>query len=287
MFKRLLSLVLIIVISAGTAWYVGQRGEKASATAQDTLARVLETKTLRCGFVDYEPANFRDAKTNEMKGILYEVAEEIGKELGLKIEWVQAGGWATYISDLTDGKFDMFCGAAWAIQVPEMTRLMATVPVYYSAVSAWVRADDSRFDSTLANVNSPDVTIAATDGSAPSIIAAKRFPNAKIYSLPEMAAYAANLLSVAEKKADIGFVEAYFGAQYSVANPGTIKNITPDNPLQINPNVFEVRKGDHNLLSMVNMMLEVMHNNGRIDAIIAKYEPAPHTFWRRAPSFQR
>lgn len=283
--KKLLALILVIAISAATALAVS--GRTTTTDKADSLATVLANKTLRCGFVDYEPANFRDAKTGELKGILVETAEAIGKKLDLKIEWVQAGGWATFITDLETGKYDAFCGAAWAIQPREMTALEATVPIYFSAISAWVRESDNRFTSALDNINDPSVTIAATDGSLPSIIAQQRYPNAKVFSLPETASYSMNLLNVANNKADIGFLEQYIGYQYAATNPGTVKNITPNDPIHISPNLFEVRKGDTGLLSMLNMTLNVLHDNGEIDAIISKYEPVPGTFLRRTPAYTR
>ena len=89
--NKLFALIAIIAVSAATAYLIA--GRDTASQRSDTLQQVLNSKTLRCGFVDYEPANFRDPKTGALKGILVEVAEAIGQKLDLKIEWVQAGGW--------------------------------------------------------------------------------------------------------------------------------------------------------------------------------------------------
>lgn len=287
--RQFLTFLAIIAVSAAVAHYTPPRNNSpvsAATESESTLARVIRTKTLRCGYVDYEPANFRDAKTGAMKGILTDVAEAMAKKLDVKVEWVLAGGWASFFTDLKMNKFDAFCGAAWAIQTPEMVDLAATTPIYFSAISAWVAADDTRFTSNLDNVNDPAITIAATDGSFPMLIAQSDYPKAKVLSLPETASYTMNLVNVADHKADIGFLEQYIGNQYSLANPGKVKNITPAKPVHISPNVFEVRKQDADLLSAMEMALNVLHYNGEIDAIIRKYEPVPNTFLRRASAYE-
>lgn len=283
--------ILITVLIAAAVAYGASRASypsqtQPSAAVEPAFERVKQTSTIRCGFVDYEPANFRDPATGEMKGILYEVAEAIGKQTGYKIEWVQAGGWATFMTDLEQGKFDVFCGAAWGIQPKEYQVTEASGPIYYSAISAWVHNDASKFNSSLGNVNDPPVTIVATDGSLPMVLSKERFPNAKILALPETADYVNNLLNVANRKADVGFVERYIGNKYAAANPGQVKNITPDNPVHVSPNLFEVRKGEHSLLSVIDMALNTLRYNGEIDRIIGKYEPAPGTFLRQAKAYQ-
>jgi len=284
--RSFLNLIAIILVSAVTAFFIiNHNDSNQTAKATDALTRVQSTQTLRCGYVDYEPANFRDPQTGKMQGILVDVAEVMAARMGVKLEWVIAGGWASFITDMQAGKFDAFCGAAWGLQPAEIMGTSTSAPIYYSVISAWTRADSTRFDANLSNVDDPSVTIAATDGSFPMVLAQTRFPKAKILSLPETASYALNLTNVADGKADIGFVEEYISSKYDMANPGKIKKV--GGPVYISGNMFSTLKGDTPLLNAMEMALAPLFLNGEIDAIIRKYEPAPDTFMRRNTAYTR
>jgi ABC-type amino acid transport substrate-binding protein len=159
-----------------------------------------------------------------------------------------------------------------------------TTPIYYSTISAWVSVSNTTIKNDLSNVDDPSVTIAATDGSFPMVLAQKNYPKAKLLSLPETAAYSLNLTNVADGKAVIGFVEQYIASQYDVANPGKIKRVGA--PVYVAPNMFSTLKRDADLLSAMEMALAPLYLNGEIEAIIKKYEPQPGTFLRRAAAFQ-
>jgi ABC-type amino acid transport substrate-binding protein len=265
----ILKLITIILVSTLTAYGISAHYDKQGpATSQNALTRVGQTQTLRCGYVDYEPANYHDPKTGKLKGILVEVAEAMGKRLGFKIEWVLAGGWSSFISDMQAGKFDAFCGAAWGLMPPELLTTTTSAPIYYSTISAWVEVDNTAIKDDLSNVDSPSVTIAATDGSFPMILAQSRYPKAKILSLPETAAYSLNLTNVADSKADIGFVEQYIASQYNIANPGRIKRV--GTPVYVAANMFSTLKRDADLLDAIEMALVPLYLNGEIERRLSR-----------------
>jgi ABC-type amino acid transport substrate-binding protein len=256
------------------------------AATESAFDRVMRTKTIRCGYVVYAPTIIRDPNTKQLSGIMHDVIEGIAQRLELKVDWVEEATWATYMEGLYTNRYDAVCAAAWANNLGEWPKSETVGPVFYSGITIWVRPDDHRFDNNLALINDAGVTIASIDGTIPGRIAATDFPKAKILSLPQSGDHSFNLLNVANGKADVTMVENYTGNEYLANNPSALRNITPQSPVRIYPNVFLVGKGEYKLQTMLQMVLNDMQNNGEIDKIIARYEKYPGSFYRAIKPYQ-
>src|SRR6476661_5415964 len=80
------------------------------AQAQDALARVKAASVLKVGTeTAFAPFDFIDA--GKHAGLNVDLFAEIGKEMGVKIEWV-ALPWEGVLPGLEAGKFDMVAGPA-------------------------------------------------------------------------------------------------------------------------------------------------------------------------------
>lgn len=258
---------------------MGPHQEAAAAKKETAFERVIKTGTLRCAYVVYEPANIKDANSGKMSGILHDVAEAIGKELGLKVEWTEEATWGTFLEPLRTGRADAFCGAGFAFAADVKNAEMVG-PMYYSPITVWARADDARFDNAAEALNQPGITIVGEDGSVAANIASGQFPKAKFNSLPQNAPYSLKLDDVVAGKADATFVERAIGLDYARANPGKVKEVPMPAPLTVYANMFEVAKGEFELQSMLQGAVELLHNRGEIDRIIKVYEKEPNTFLR-------
>jgi ABC-type amino acid transport substrate-binding protein len=252
---------------------------------ESAFERVMRTQTIRCSYVPYSPANIVDPNTNEQTGILHDAAEEIGNILNLKVEWVEEATWATFMESLKTGRADVFCGAAFAFPV-ELGIGEHIGPFYYSPITLWTRKDDHRFDESIDKVNDPTVTVAGEDGSIAAKLQERLFPKAKLLGLPHAAPYSLKLDNVTQKKADITLVETSVGLDYIANNPDTLRNATPTAPITVYPNMFVVNKGEHNLRTMLQGAVNILHNDGTIEKLIKKYEKYPNNFYRVAKPYE-
>ena len=62
---------------------------QSEAKKETTYERVMRTRTIRCGYFVWPPFLTKDLNTGALSGLNYDVAEEMGKLLDLKIEWSQ------------------------------------------------------------------------------------------------------------------------------------------------------------------------------------------------------
>ncbi len=257
----------------------------ASAAGDSAFDRIVNQQTLRAGFVIYPPSMTIAAGTGAKGGIMHDVMAALAANAHLTLNYVEELQWATMIQSVDDGRVDVVVSGIW----PSSTRALHadfTRPVYFSAVHAYTRADDTRFDGNLAAANTPSVTIATLDGELSSLIAASDFPAAKTASLPQSQDVAQLLLQLTTRRADITFVEAAVAAAYLQKNPGTLRRVKGIGPVRVFPNTFLVKKGAGKLLGFLNVAIEELDNSGFIAEVLAKYDPAGTLFLRNARPYQ-
>ncbi len=159
-----------------------------AAHAEDALARVKAAGVMKVGTeTAFAPFDFIDA--GEHTGMNVDVFAEIGKELGVEIEWVMLP-WDGVLPGLESGKFDMVAGPA-TITNARMERYRFSVPIAEATVALLKHAGD---DSVM----------------KPEDIAGKAVGSGKATAqLAQLQEYAATLPEPVEAKEYVSFNEAY------------------------------------------------------------------------------
>lgn len=233
--------------------------------------RIISSKKIRCGYVNYGPGSIKNPTTGEIEGIAVDVIKSAANQLGFVIEWVEETTWGLHLEGLKTGRYDVLCSSSFAL--PSDALWSETVgPLYYSTIGVWVRGDDRRFINNYEAMNRNSIKIAAIDGTIPFILAKKQFPEATIVSQPQFTDYSLNMLNVLNGKADVTFVEAWQGNAFSAQNSNKLVNIGLEKPLRTYHNYMLVRKGEFKLQTMLNTVIEQMHHNNEIEQIISRYE---------------
>jgi len=270
---KLVILVIAVSLAAsffGTRLFSGQTKQIESNKPVSLLSMVLEKGEIRAGYVIDPPALIKDPNTGALSGIFYDTMQEAGKNLGLKINWVEEAGWGTMIEGLEAGRYDIIVTDLW----PNAARSKSidfTNALYYIPIGVYVRPGDNRF-SNLNAINSSDITIATIDGEMSSLIAQTDFSQAKVISLAQDTPVSQVLLNVSTKKADVTFAQPAIAEEFLANNPGAVENIAKENPVRYFPNTMGVPKDEEGFKSMINTALEELLNNGTMDRLIAQYE---------------
>lgn len=268
--KTILSTILALSIFTGTAFADGTK----------TYDRVMESGTLRCGYYLFKPMSWINTETGKLEGLAIELWDILAKNMNLKVEWAEEVTFGNMYEGLRAGRYDAICTPTWpnaqAARAAEFS-----IPLFYSSINAYVRADETRL--TAKNwqnaLNSPDFIISAQDGSVDQHIADSRFPEAKLNSLPQGADGTQVELNVMLKKADIAFIDGNRAAQFLAKNPGTLKRINEE-PLQIFPFEMAVEGGELRFKAYLDVAVQEVLNNGEMDRLLDKYEPAEGRFPR-------
>lgn len=244
--------------------------------------RVMRSGKIRCGYTIDPPGCLKDPNSGKLSGIGIDTLKLVGKNLGLTVEWTEEVDWGTMIAGLESGRYDIIATPIW----PNAARARIvdfSDPMYFSPIFAYAKAGDHRFTaSNFADINSPKYTIASIDGATPEVIAREDFPQAKPVSLPQHCQISQMLLSVATGKADVTFVEPAVAAAFRAHNPNTVERIATNGPVRIFPDCWAFKRGQPEFKAMLDTVLSQLVNNGTVDKLISKYEPAPNTLFRTA-----
>src|SRR3954468_893310 len=150
---RALSVVAVFALAALA------QAQSTAPASKSRLQRVLETGVLRVGTTgDFRPMTFRDAKTNEYAGHDIEVARELAKDLGVKLEFVPTE-WKTLINGIQTDKYDVAMSGI-SMNVDRAKVAAFTVPyMEFGTVPVVRKKDAAKFkswsDLDKANVTSP------------------------------------------------------------------------------------------------------------------------------------
>jgi cyclohexadienyl dehydratase len=135
-----------------------------AASAKSRLQRVLETGVLRVGTTgDFKPMSFRDAKTNEYAGHDIEVARELAKDLGVKVEFVPTE-WKTLINGIQTDKYDVAMSGI-SMNVDRAKVAAFTMPYMEFGTVPVVRKKDAGRFKSWNDLDKANVTIATTLGT--------------------------------------------------------------------------------------------------------------------------
>jgi len=276
MHHKFIALFLAALCILTTSAFAGEHYKSA-------YDRVMATQTLRCGYKSYAPYFEKDVNTGKFSGIFYDLTEELAKNAGLKVEWVEEVSYDEIFTGLSAKRYDAMCAGLW----PNVNRAKVgsfTIPIAYNIVTAWGRVGEKRFKN-LEGINDPAVKVATIDGAMEDIIAQTDFPLAQRVASPGLSPFTDNFVKITSGKADITFVESSLIRDYIAANPNTLKQLSPK-PLRVFGVSIALGKGETDLKELLDVGLTELLNNGHVDSVLKKYEKYPGTFLRVAKPYE-
>lgn len=271
--------VLTIVVSLITVKFA-YPVKITNVSAPSVYDNVLKSGVIRACYIVYPPASIKDPNTGKMSGIFVEILNKAAENMELKVEWNAEVGWGEMIEALNSNRCDIVGSPAWGTSARARGAEFAQ-PLYYSAINAYVRANDNRFDNNVNVANNKAFKIATVDGEASQVVASRQFPEAQTLQLPQSTDVSQMLLNVADGKADMAFLEPAVANEYMKNNQGKVKLV--GKPLVTYGNHMLIKKGEFAFKSMVDNSISELVNNGYVDSLISRYEKDyPGIFYRLA-----
>jgi len=235
----------------------------ASAFSADgSFTKVKTDGKLVIGLDDaFPPMGYRD-DTGKLVGFDIDTAEELGKRLGIKIEW-QPTAWDGVIHSLNARKFDCIWNGM-TITDERSKEVAFTKPYIMDGQIAVVNFKEKRFKG-LGDLK--NVKVGAQKGSS-ALNAVKKLPVAPA----ELKEYDDNpkaLLDLEAGRIDVVIVDNVAGRDFIAKRPGKFKFL----PGFISKEPFGVafRKDDKELLNQVQKTLDKMVKDGTMAKISRKW----------------
>jgi len=263
--------VVVVILSVIISWITIKESVSSGVDQSQTVYnKVMKSGVMNVCYLSYPPALIKDPNTGKLSGIFYDALNKAAENMGLKTNWDVQVGWGDMIQAVNSGKCDVIGSPAWSNSLRGKSAEFS-VPLYYSAINAYVRTDDYRFAGDPSVANDPQYTVVDEDGETSQIIVQRQFSNAKVITIPQTDDVSEMLLNVISNKADMAFVEATVANQFLKTHPGALKIVSSMKPVAVYGNVYIVQKGQFELLTTINNAMNELLGSGYIDQLINQY----------------
>jgi polar amino acid transport system substrate-binding protein len=263
--------ILLLVIIAGRGVFLNDTQHPSTQVAETALQRILRTKTIRCGYVVNAPYLIKNPNTGEFSGVAFDFMQAIAEELNVRLEWVEEVGWGTFQEGLNGNRYDAMCVPVWQSGSRAQVALLSK-PLYYNALYATTRADNTRFDGDFDTINKPDVRVAVIDGDATQAVRKLRFPMAQEVANPQLSDESGLMLNIATQKADVGLQAIDGLKRYNQSAAVKLKLALNGKPVRYFASTLAVKIGEHDLKAALDATIEALINSGQASQLVEKYE---------------
>lgn len=204
---RIVSCLLAVLVVVATA---------VQAEQPSRLEEIMRRGTLRVGMTgDYLPFTYRDEKTSKFRGFDVDMAEALGKALGVKVEYVQTT-WPHLSGDFQADRFDIAMGGI-SITPERQGKGMFSTPIMREGKTPIARCTDKGKYETIADIDRPGTRVIVNPGGTN-----ERFARANI-KRAEITIYADNVTifdEIASGKADLMMTDASETRYQQKLHPG-------------------------------------------------------------------
>ena len=250
----------------------------AGLGSAQTLQDIISRGEMKIGYIPAPPGTIKDANTGELSGFYVDGIREIAAMMKIKPVFVETT-WGTFVAGLQSGQFDMAIAGTFATVQRAMV-VSFTKPIFYLGYGAVVRVNDTRY-KTLDDMNTPETRIAVVQGGSAEDFARRNMPKAQIITLAT-GNLTAGFVEVVAGRADVSLEDA-FTINAFVAKQPTVKNLFADNAYNFTPVAWTVRKGNADLLAVLNTGIDILISTGRWDELARPF--GPNTRHIDAPNF--
>ena len=271
----LLSVVLSIGAAVATVKYMAP--VQTAPHRETSFERVTRTNTIRCGYATWYPEMIKDPNTGKLSGYDYDVVNELGKVLGLKVEWVEETGWGVAEQGLITSRYDMACNAFWG---PPARAKAAnySIPYVHHPVFPVIRKNLVGPQDSIEWLNDPKYKFAVHSGAIDDAIASNHFPKAATVDVLTLGTDGDAMMSVSTGKADFTFANWTGANRFLEQNPDSIKIIPI--PIEVEGGALLLPNDDPRFKFMVDKGLKYLLDSGFIRSVMTRYMGNDPRAWR-------
>lgn len=224
--------------------------------AETTMEKIVRTGEMTIAVQTQGPPVSFINKDGERTGLAVELARMMAEDMGVELV-VQDYDWKGLIPALTSGKAD-FIAADMTPTAQRSMQIMFTEPVFYAETVAFTQ-EGSDFTS-WEDLNTPDVTLAATQASSYATAARKFLPEAELKEFSGGTAQAVQAVMSGRATAGVTDKATLSGFQSSIEGIKLLEGELNREPLG-----FAVRPDSTHLLHSLDNYFRLIRIDGRLE----------------------
>ncbi len=258
--KKLILCVLMLGLFSATAL-----ADDIELARKSTINSIIQRGELRVGFdAGYMPFEMTD-KNGQYIGFDIDIAKEMAKAMGVKFVPVNTDFDGLIPAMMTD-KFDVIISGMTITQDRNL-KIGFSDPYIVVGQTMLVHSKHEGKITSYEQLNSPEYTIIARQGTTSEFVARRVFTKAEIKTFEKEADGA---LEVVNDRGDAWIYDMPFNVVF-YAEQGKDKVFHLDEPFTYEPLGIGIRQGDPDFLNFINNFLIQIKNDGRYERIYDKW----------------
>lgn len=263
MLALVLALVALIATCAG--------GGGGSSRSEDHFRDIVQRGVLRVGTTgDFYPFSLRDAKTNSYQGYDIDVARQLAKDLGVRLEFVQTS-WQGLVSGMLAGKYDIALSGI-TVTMERMKSVGFSDSYVAVRLVPLIRKEDTAKFRNWQDLDRPEVTIAVELGTSSESIVRGLYKKARIIAVE--APTARSYQEVLTRRADAGINDILTYSRAAEKYP-TLMVLNDQDPVGLMHNGIMLQQGDQVLLNWLNAWVKTRTESRFFEELNAKWKNLP------------
>jgi ABC-type amino acid transport substrate-binding protein len=255
------ALIVIFLLAAATP-------PPAAGAPSSRLQRLLDARELRvCIWPDYYGITYRNPRTRQMSGIDIDIASELGKELGVRVTYVDSS-FGMLIDNLLNDRCDIAMHGV-GITAARREKLaftqaylrsdMYAISTRHGAIKRW---DD---------LDKPGRVIAVQAGTVMEPVMQRYLRHAKLLVVkPPM---------MRENEVESGRADAFITdfpySQRMLDMTDWARLVAPTQPFHLTDYAYALAPGDGSLLERVNRFIDTIRQDGRLRQMARRHRLDP------------
>jgi cyclohexadienyl dehydratase len=239
-----------------------------SAYAQQTsrLDEIIKRGTLRIGMTgDYLPFTYFDKDTSKFRGFDVDMAEMLGKALGVRIEYVRTA-WPQLNRDFEADNFDVAMGGV-SITLDRQKKGMFSTPIMREGKTPIARCADKGRYETIADIDRPGTRVIVNPGGTNERFAKANIKNAEIKT------YSDNVTifdEIANGNADLMMTDSSETRYQQKLHAGVLCAVHPEKPFDFAEKAYWLQR-DVALKAFVDQWLHIALEDGSFKRVYAAW----------------
>jgi cyclohexadienyl dehydratase len=239
-----------------------------SAYAQQTsrLDEIIKRGTLRIGMTgDYLPFTYFDKDTSKFRGFDVDMAEMLGKALGVRIEYVRTA-WPQLNRDFEADNFDVAMGGV-SITLDRQKKGMFSTPIMREGKTPIARCADKGRYETIADIDRPGTRVIVNPGGTNERFAKANIKNAEIKT------YNDNVTifdEIANGNADLMMTDSSETRYQQKLHAGVLCAVHPEKPFDFAEKAYWLQR-DVALKAFVDQWLHIALEDGSFKKVYAAW----------------
>jgi cyclohexadienyl dehydratase len=238
----------------------------AQAQQASRLDEIVQRGTLRVGLTgDYLPFSSLDKTTSKFRGFDVDMAEALGKALGVKVEYIHTA-WPQMTKDFEADNFDIAMGGV-SITLDRQKKGMFSAPIMREGKTPIARCADKGKYETIADIDRPGTRVIVNSGGTN-----ERFARANVKNA-EIRIYNDNVTifdEIAKGNADLMMTDASETRYQQKLHPGVLCAVHPEKPFDFAEKAYWLQR-DPALKAFVDQWLHIAMEDGSFKKIYAAW----------------